>query len=91
MWYRTSIDVPADASKNLALRFVKADRKVTVYVNGKQVNDEEQEGFRGTTIDVTGYLKPGQKNHITVNIRHIPLPELYLGGIVEPVYVLDQK
>lgn len=51
---------------------------------------KEQEAFYGTEIDVTGHLKPGAENQITVQVRHIPLPELFLGGIVQPVYLIEK-
>lgn len=89
MWYRTSFKA-SQSSTNLALHFVKADRKVVLYINGAQVNATEVEAFAGATLDVSGHLKPGQENQITVMVRHIPLPEMYLGGLVGPVYVLEQ-
>ncbi|MDA0838129.1 MAG: DUF4838 domain-containing protein [Planctomycetota bacterium] len=88
MYYRTSFTAP-QATRRLGLHFYKADRKVLVYLNGQQVNEKEVEGFRGTTIDVTGKLLPGKVNHVTVMIRHVPLPELYLGGLVGPVYLIE--
>ncbi len=89
MWYRVSYKAPR-SSKDLLLHFQKADRKVTVYINGKQVNEKEQEGFRGTTVDINGHLKPGEDNQITVLVRHIPMPELFLGGIVGPIYLIEK-
>lgn len=90
MWYRTTIDVPAAADGRLLLHFFKADRKITLYINGKQVNDTEREAFHGATIDASGLLKPGVTNHMTVKVRHIPLPELFLGGLVGPVYLIEE-
>ncbi len=89
MWYRTSFKAPK-CSPNLLLHFAKADRKVSLYVNGAKVNPTEVEAFVGATIDVTGHLKPGEDNQITVMVRHIPLPELNLGGLVSPIYLLEQ-
>jgi hypothetical protein len=89
MWYRVTYKAPM-SSTNLLLHFQKADRKVTVYINGKQVNPQEVEAFRGVGVDVTGHLKPGEENQITVLVRHIPLPEMYLGGLVGPVYLLEK-
>jgi len=89
MWYRLTHKAPKSSPK-LSMFFVKADRKVTLYINGKQVNETEQEAFYGTEIDVTGHLRPGKENQITVQVRHIPLPELFLGGIVQPVYLIEK-
>jgi hypothetical protein len=90
MWYRVTYKAPKLSPKAL-LHFQKADRKVTVYINGKQVNAEEAEAFRGVGIDISGHLKPGAENQITVMVRHIPLPEMYLGGLVGPVYLLEKS
>ncbi|NQT93407.1 MAG: DUF4838 domain-containing protein, partial [Lentisphaerae bacterium] len=89
MWYRVTYK-PPKSSPNLLLHFVKADRKVTLYINGKKVNEKERETFNGTTIDVTGHLKPGKDNQITVMVRHVPLPELFLGGLVDPIYLIEK-
>jgi hypothetical protein len=90
MWYRLTYK-PSKSSSNLLLHFVKADRKVTVYINGKQVNAAEVEAFCGGTVDVTGFLKPGEENQITVMVNHIPMPELFLGGLVGPIYLIEKQ
>jgi hypothetical protein len=118
MWYRTSFTVPQDATGNLWLHFVKADRQVTVYINGQPVGipdpkavkaaaeaaqkagkefktpefAEDVEAFKGVTIDLgpKSGIKPGEKNQITVRVQHIPLPELYLGGIVAPIHLIKE-
>lgn len=89
MWYRVTYAVP-NSSTNVMLHFVKADRKVTLYVDGKQVNEEEREAFAGGTIDATRYLQPGKDNQITVRVLHPQATELYLGGLVGPVYLLEK-
>jgi len=89
MWYRVTYKSPK-SSPNLLLHFVKADRKVTVYINGKQVNAAEVEAFCGGAVDVTGHLNPRKDNQITVLVRHIPMPELFLGGLVGPVYLIEK-
>jgi hypothetical protein len=88
MYYRTTFTAP-QSTHGLSLHIYKADRKVVVYLNGQEVNDKEVEAFRGTTIDVTGRLQPGKENQVTIMVRHIPLPELYLGGLVGPVYLIE--
>ncbi len=91
MWYRTTFKAPANATGKLWLHFVKADRKVTLYINGNQIGEPEQEAFKGITIELPpGALKPGEENQITVKVNHIPLPELYLGGIVAPIHLLKE-
>ena len=54
------------------------------------MNAKAQDGFYGTVIDVTGYLKPGENNQLTVMVNH-PVPaELYLGGLVDPVCLIEK-
>jgi hypothetical protein len=89
IWYRSTYAVPK-GSTNLMLHFVKADRRVTLYVNGKQVNAEAKEAFSGGTIDVGGLLRPGEDNQITVRVLHPEAAELYLGGLVGPIYLLEK-
>ena len=89
MWYRTTWKTPK-SSPDLLLHFWKADRKVTVYINGRQVNAEPFEAFNGATLDVTGHLKPDAENQITVLVQHVPLPELFLGGLVSPIYLVEK-
>lgn len=89
MWYRTTFTAPK-SSPNLLLHFAKADQFVTLYIDGKQVNEKEVGAFRGATIDVTGFLQPGKTQQITVLVRHVPLPEMYLGGLVMPIYLLEK-
>lgn len=97
MWYRVNFKAPK-SSENLLMHFWKADRKVTLYINGKKVpdvikgkvSDLEKEAFNGATLDVTGYMKPGADNQITVLVRHIPVPELFLGGLVDPIYLIEK-
>ena len=80
-----------DVKGNLMLHFTKADRKVTVFINGKQVNEKPMEAFSGASLDVTGYLRPGKSNQVTIKVRHVPLPELFLGGIVGPIYLIERN
>lgn len=89
MWHRVRW-TPPKSSPNLMLHFYKADRKVTLYINGEQVGEAAREGFRGVTFDLEGKLKPGVENVIAVNIEHMPLPELFLGGLCGPVYLIEK-
>ena len=67
-WYRTEIDVPADAAgKHLALNFNGANYAAEVWVNGARVGDMKGAFIRGR-FDVTGKLIPGQRNAIAVRV-----------------------
>ncbi|WP_442680058.1 glycosyl hydrolase 2 galactose-binding domain-containing protein [Sphingomonas sp. ASY06-1R] len=71
-WYRTEIDVPADAAgKRLALIFNGANYAAEAWVNGVRVGDMKGAFIRGR-FDVTGKLQPGQRNAIAVRISPPP-------------------
>jgi hypothetical protein len=88
MWYRVAFKAPASEGKRW-LYFYKADRLVTVYINGRQVNAEPQEAFRGVAVDVSAHLRAGTENCVVVRVDHVPLPELFLGGLAGPVYLVE--
>ena len=73
-WYRTEIDVPADAAgKHLALTFNGANYAAEIWVNGARVGDMKGAFIRGR-FDVTGKLIPGQRNAIAVRVSPPPHP-----------------
>jgi len=41
-----------------------------------------------TLVDVTDHVKPG-KNDVAVHVDHTHITEIFLGGIVRPVYLFD--
>ncbi len=90
IWYRTTWQTPP-AEGDLLLYFVKADRRVTLYVDGQQINAEAVDAFRGAALDVTGHIQPGRQHQITVNVEHPAIAELFLGGLVHPVYLIEEN
>lgn len=71
-WYRTEIDVPADAAgKHLVLVFNGANYAAEAWVNGVRVGDMKGAFIRGR-FDVTGKLLPGQRNAIAVRVSPPP-------------------
>lgn len=86
LWYRTKFQVPAQHGK-LSLFFAEVDGRATVYVNGKQVG--EQTGKRVPfTVDIGDAAAPGA-NTIAVRVDHTGITELFLGGIIRPVLLVD--
>jgi len=90
MWYRVHFTAP-ETTNNLWLYFVKADRRVTLFVDGKRINETSVESLRGCTFDVTGHIHPGQTHQIAVTVEHPSISELYLGGIVHPIYLIESN
>jgi beta-galactosidase len=66
-WYRRTFDVPADwKGKHVRLRFEAVNDTARVWVNGVDLG-EHSGGFTPFEFDVTGALKYGQGNRITVS------------------------
>lgn len=67
-WMKKTIDVPADwKDKSLFLHFEGILGKAQVFVNNKLVA-ENFELFLPLDVDVTPFLKPGEKNEILVGV-----------------------
>jgi hypothetical protein len=90
MWYRTSMDVPRQRGR-LVLFFTEVDgQAVTIYVNGLEVASLEREARRKPfEVDVTDAAEPG-KNTVAIRVDHRRITELFLGGIVRPILLIDK-
>ncbi|MBN9117611.1 MAG: DUF4838 domain-containing protein [Planctomycetes bacterium] len=103
LWYRTKFTAPANTDR-LALVFTEVDGIVSVYVNGKELPAEpvlavppkkgakappagvpRRAPFRVILRDV---VKPGE-NVIAVRCDNRKISELFLGGILRPVMLVD--
>ena len=60
-----------------------------VYVNGQKVGSgvKKHEPF---DVDVTAAVHAG-KNSVAVRVDHSKMTELFLGGIVRPVLLVEKK
>jgi hypothetical protein len=68
-WYRNEFDVPSSfKNERTFLNFDGINWKADVFVNGKKTGRIEGAFIRGK-FDVTGLIKPGQKNVIAVLIK----------------------
>jgi hypothetical protein len=90
LWYRTSMDVPREHSR-LSLFFTEVDgQAVVVYVNGKQVASLGKEASRKPfEVDVTEAVVPG-RNTVALKIDHRKITELFLGGILRPILLIEK-
>jgi len=88
LWYRRVVTVPNSAKKP-ALFFMEVDGKAIVYLNGKEVGrgDRKRTAFE---VDVSGAARPGP-NVVAVRVDHSSITELFLGGIVRPVLLIDRS
>ena len=88
MWYRTTFEAPKKGRK-LVLLFTEVDGDAVVYVNGKEVGRSEKKR-QPFTVDVSTAVRQG-KNSVAVRCDHSSITELFLGGIVRPVLLVEKK
>lgn len=102
LWYRTTFRAPA--SDKLALVFPEVDGTVSVYVNGKEAPLEPilavaaKKGAKAPPVGVprrapfraalAGLVKAGE-NVVAVRCDNRKISELFLGGILRPVMLVE--
>ncbi|MDB5319545.1 MAG: hypothetical protein JWN40_1176 [Phycisphaerales bacterium] len=86
LWYRTTIDVPEMKGKS-ALFFIDVDGAATVFINGQQAGVS---GKKRTPFAIDAPLHPG-RNTIAVRVDHSAISELFLGGIIRPIYLIERR
>jgi hypothetical protein len=87
LWYRTSIDVPAQHRK-VALFFTQVDGAAEIFVNGVKAGESIKRGAP-FEFDIGPTARQG-KNSIAVRVDHSRLTDLFLGGIIRPVLLIDK-
>lgn len=97
LWYRTKFAVPEKHGK-LVLVFPEVDGTASVYVNGKPIEATplvpgKAPGVSRRSpfeVDVTAAVKPGE-NLVAVRVDNRRLSELFLGGILRPVVLVEKS
>lgn len=87
LWYRVAIDVP-EPGRQPALFFTEVDGDARVWINGREAGGSERKRTP-FTIDAGGTLQTG-RNVIAVRVDHSSITDLYLGGILRPVLLVDR-
>jgi len=87
LWYRRTLQIPKPAGK-LALFFTEVDGDATVYVNGSEVGRSERKRSP-FYVDITAAARPG-RNVVAVRVDHSRITELFLGGIIRPVLLIEK-
>jgi len=87
LWYRVTIDVPAPG-RRCALFFTEVDGDARVWINGREAGASEKKRMP-FTVDAAGAVKPG-KNTVAVRVDHSSMTELFLGGIIRPVLLIER-
>jgi hypothetical protein len=102
LWYRTTFQAPGGHGR-LTLLFPEVDGGVTVYVNGKSLEptavlpapakrkaDAPAVPRRAPfEVDLSGVLRAGE-NVVAVRVDNRRISELFLGGILRPVILVDK-
>jgi hypothetical protein len=101
LWYRRSIDIPAvPEGKKVFLWIPSEDGELQVWVNGRPVPLQTTQAdaphkFSGyaqpISFDITGAVRPGAANQITVRATRTILNELGTGGLLMPLYMYREK
>ncbi len=90
MWYRTSLDVPPVQGRAV-LFFTEVDgQAASVYINGRQAASlGGQARRRPFEVDISDFARPGH-NVLAVKIDHRRITELFLGGIIRPILLIEK-
>ena len=78
-WYRTTFNVPeSDKGRHFELVFKGINYRAAVWLNGKQIADSSQMAgmFSQYSFDVSGIIKPGERNGLAVKIYPLDYPGL---------------
>jgi len=86
MWYRTRFDLRATPER-LVLWFAEVDGDVRVFVNGVEVGKSAQRR-KPFIVDIAQAACAGE-NVVAVRVDHRQTTELYLGGILRPVALMQ--
>jgi hypothetical protein len=88
MWYRTKFDLPKRAG-NLSLFFTEVDGDAVVYVNDREVGASEKKRLP-FSVDISRAVRNGV-NVVAVRVDHSNITELFLGGIIRPVLLIETR
>ena len=90
LWFRTSINVPRRHGQ-LSLFFTEVDGyAVNIYINGHEVASLGRQARRKPfEVDITDAVRPGE-NIMAVKVDHRKITELFLGGIIRPVLLIEK-
>lgn len=92
-WYRKTLEIPADAKGNqFYLDFDGVMSRPKIYVNG-ELAGEWKYGYGSFRVDITPFLKFGQKNSIAVRVDNPPNSSRWYpgGGIHRHVWLTESN
>jgi beta-galactosidase len=92
-WYRKSLDIPAsDAGKCIYLDVDGAMSYSTVWLNGQIVGGWPY-GYQSWRVDLTSYVRPGEKNELAIRVDNPPSSSRWYpgAGIYRNVWLVKTK
>lgn len=87
MWYRTTFELPR-VDRNLSLFFTEVDGAAAVYLNGQAVGGSQKKRVP-FQVDLGQAVVAGE-NAVAVRVDHRKITELFLGGIIRPVLLIEK-
>jgi hypothetical protein len=90
LWYRTPVTIPQTRGR-LYLFFTEVDgQAVSIYLNGRHVASLGSQARRKPfEVDITEAAEEGT-NVLAVRVDHRRITELFLGGIIRPVLLIEK-
>ncbi|WP_242921189.1 glycoside hydrolase family 2 protein [Pontibacter liquoris] len=98
-WYQKKVDVPGNwKNKRVVLEFGAVNHTAYIYLNGEKVGENIGDGFDKFAIDLSGKLRYGQQNTITIASNNdygrnkVPFGSSFDwpndGGLIRPVALI---
>jgi hypothetical protein len=87
MWYRVHFRVPSPHER-LLLFFAEIDGAAEVYVNGRKVGEQPKPRVP-FEVEITDLVREND-NVVAVRVDHSRITELFLGGIIRPVLLIER-
>lgn len=70
-WYQRKLEIPANwKNKNVVVRFGAINHSSFIYLNGEKIGEHIGDGFNSFTLNLTGKLKYGKVNSITIAVNN---------------------
>ncbi len=89
-WYRHRF-TPEAGETEFGLFVGGADSIVEVWCNGEPAGEFVGAFLQPAVFDLTGKLRPGEENQLTIRVRRAGLSELGMGGLFLPSFIFSGR
>ena len=87
-WFRCTFTADPQPGMKYLLLVIEVDRFGQVFVNGQDCGTGPT-SRQPYEIDITAALQAGE-NTLAIHVDHTSLSELFLGGIIRPIYLIER-